>query len=355
MKYSILMVAICSSIAACIPDRDPSSDSRQTTQRSLAQAEIPAGTPESEKAMQKYSSLSYGKDLAPLDKYLTEHPELVNRTYLVPQEGNTILHLAAEQGNARVVAMLMSHGADPTLPNAFADNTTPFTVAAKRGRVETVKEFLRLGVDVNLQNPASETRSQSVPMSALDYASWCGRSEIVRLLLENGAKLDSNPVGKSYPALHHAMQGHVETIQFTGTGLPPCPALDNSEVIELLLAHGASLSNYNFNDDQALHVAIKGNASFTVKYLLEHHREKFDVNVPGRYGFTPLNMAAMHTSGHKSGRPYETTDMIVKLLLEYGAIKDKKSEPTGDGIPKTSYEYAVENNAGPKVIELLKP
>ena len=309
--------------------------------------------------MQKFSTLTYGKDLAPLDKYLTEHPELVNRTYIVKREGNTILHIAAGQGNTRVIELLLSHGADPTLPNALADNTTPFTVAAKDGHVKTVKEFLRLGVDVNWQSPASETTSQSVPMSALDHASWCGRSEIVRLLLENGAKLDSNSVGKSYPALHHAMQGHVETIQFTGTGLPPCPALDNSEVIELLLAHGASLSNYNFNDDQALHVAIKRNASFTVKYLLEHHREKFDVNIPGRYGFTPLNLAAMHVSGHKknprSDLADEPAEMIVKLLLEHGAIKDKRSEPTGDGIPKTSYEYAVQSKADAKVIELLKP
>ncbi len=87
----------------------------------------------------------------------------------------------------------------------------------------------------------------------------------------------------------------------------------------------------------------------------EHHRKEFDIDVPGRYGMTPLNMAATHTDGHKSGLPYETTDMIVKLLLEYGAIKDKRSEPTDDGAPKTSYEYAVDRNAGPKVIELLKP
>jgi ankyrin repeat protein len=328
----------------------------------VAMAEIPDETPESMQAMQRFSQLAQGKDLVALDKYLTAHPELVNRSYryITEEPGFTILFLVAHHGQKQSIETLLSHGADPTIPCSSYDNMTPFTYAAQSGELDVVKEFIRLGVDIDHPNPASASRESGLPMSALDHACYKGRYKVVRTLLENKAKLDTNHEGKSYPALHYAMSGYAAALQFEKSS-DECKvgSRDNSEVIDLLLEHGANLATYNYKGDQALHIAIQSDAEFTVKYLLEHHREKFDIDIPGQYGYTPLQLAATSAIPieKRFKRPWgeQPAEMIVKLLLDHGADKTKVAPAKNGHPPRTPYDFAVENEADPEVLKLLKP
>lgn len=359
IKIAISSVGTCTALLACLGDTVARSDNPdRPSASSKKETEIAAGTPESEKAMRTFSSLSFLPDLKPLDEFLIQHPELINRSAFHNLEGQTVLFTAASQNRVEVVELLLSHKADWTLPCPLSGNRTPFSEAARQGHLDTVKVFVRHGVDINHQNPAAS--ENHVPMSALDQACEHGRLEVAKFLIEKGAKLDSNPFEARFPAIHHAMRGSVTLTRLSGPGLPPLPPLDNSEIVELLLSHGADLATYNLHGDQALHVAIKGPAPHTVKYLLEKHRQELEIDCRGQNGWTPLMMAAMNARASKvrprSDLPSLPTEFVVKLLLDHGADKAILTEPNDRGLRgKTAYDFAVQFKAAPTVLDLLKP
>ncbi|MCC7124524.1 MAG: ankyrin repeat domain-containing protein, partial [Acidobacteria bacterium] len=90
----------------------------------------------------------------------------------------TPLFLAARQGKAAVLPVLVKAGADPK--QATGTGTTPLMVAAASGSVETVQALIDAGVDVN----ATENVRG---LNALMFAASANRAEVIRLLAKNGA------------------------------------------------------------------------------------------------------------------------------------------------------------------------
>ena len=110
------------------------------------------------------------------------------------QNGATPLLMAAKGADAEMMRLLAAHGADPTLTNRMG--TTPLMAAAgvemfnpneDSGTVEeafeAVKVALELGADVNQANKAGDT--------PLHGAAWRAANDIVQLLVDRGARLDS--------------------------------------------------------------------------------------------------------------------------------------------------------------------
>lgn len=92
----------------------------------------------------------------------------------------TVLHWAAEKGNAEIIRLLIERGADVNAPDRA--KLTPLHMAAGIGALETVRHLLKAGADPNVR-----ARDQQTP---LHNACRGGNLEIAQALLAAGARLE---------------------------------------------------------------------------------------------------------------------------------------------------------------------
>src|SRR6185436_10714190 len=105
---------------------------------------------------------------------------------------------ASQSGDTALMRLLLAHGADPKITTDFGD--TALTAAAGIGwvegvtyehsvseNVEAVRMLLDLGLDPNSANQDGRT--------PLMGAALKGRNDVVRLLVDHGAKLDTRDRG----------------------------------------------------------------------------------------------------------------------------------------------------------------
>ena len=119
----------------------------------------------------------------------------------------TPLFLAARQGKAAAIPVLVKAGADPK--QATATGTTPLMVAAASGSIAAVAALLDAGVDVNA--------TESVRgLTALMFAASANRPEVIELLASRGADVKATTRVVDLSALTRGGLG------FNG-GNPPVP------------------------------------------------------------------------------------------------------------------------------------
>ncbi|KAG5982843.1 hypothetical protein E4U55_001250 [Claviceps digitariae] len=154
--------------------------------------------------------------------------------------------------------------------------------AARNGHKACVDLLLALpGVDINVRNDEG--------LTAVDAASRNGHLDVVKSFLVADADLRASTHGKS--TLHFAARfGH-------------------TEIVTLLLAHGADVSKLSDHGYTPLRCAALEGHHDIVKLLLEHGANVHAT--ASEDSFTPLHLAAL--SGH---------DRVVKLLLDHGALTD---------------------------------
>ncbi|HEU4617260.1 MAG TPA: ankyrin repeat domain-containing protein [Gammaproteobacteria bacterium] len=115
------------------------------------------------------------------------------------EEGATPFLRAAQSGDLVLMKLLVEHGANPNIPTDY--NVTPLMVASGIGWVEgvtyewspkqtleTVKYLVDLGADVNAQDTLDGR-------TALMGAAHKGRSDVVQLLVDHGADLSTHDIG----------------------------------------------------------------------------------------------------------------------------------------------------------------
>lgn len=90
----------------------------------------------------------------------------------------TALHAAACEGHAECCRLLLEHGANPNARNFVG--MTPLYVAALEGAADCCQVLLEHGADVNAKDDDGET--------ALDLATENGDSACCRVLLAHGTK-----------------------------------------------------------------------------------------------------------------------------------------------------------------------
>ncbi|WP_242155370.1 ankyrin repeat domain-containing protein [Aestuariivivens sediminis] len=88
-------------------------------------------------------------------------------------------------------------------PSTVVYKVNPFCVSIAKGDIETVKKLINLGADVN---------AKSNGMTPAMYAAKFNRTEILRLLIDSGAKLkvksDKGMTALKYAEIHKAKEAH---------------------------------------------------------------------------------------------------------------------------------------------------
>lgn len=229
-------------------------------------------------------------------RLLLEHGAPVNAT---TPEGVSALTKAVQAGNPDCVKELLKAGADPLIKNKNTDDTL-LHAAARVGFAEGVQLLCEAGVPVNSLNSSGE--------SPLLLATDRGSVSCVGVLLRNGA--DVNLVGENVksPILLAIERG-------------------NEAIVKQLLASGAEFGPTNEKKAGLLHYAAQHADDETdmLELLLQHGA---DLHATDADGLTPLFYAA------RSADP-----KVVKWLIQRGAKTDTL---TANG--STLMYYAAQNN-----------
>eukprot|EP00118_Oscarella_pearsei_P001695 m.8179 g.8179 ORF g.8179 m.8179 type:complete len:255 (+) comp20397_c0_seq2:122-886(+) len=183
--------------------------------------------------------------------------------------------------------------------------------AARDGAIDVVRSFLA----------KTGNRERSKLGTALLSAAFHGRTDIAKLLIEEGADVSySDAEGSQCPLCLAAFGGHVEICKILveagawmdwqkpdgGTALISAAFKGNVDVAEVLLQAGAFVNLATNEKRTPLHFACYDGAVELVGLLLRYGA---DVNVIEiQNGFSPIHTAC-----------YRGFPRAVQLLLEYGA------------------------------------
>ena len=249
--------------------------------------------PEGKLLLHRAANLGYEGML----QFLLQGGALVNAT----AEGETALHLAAEEGQNEVMRMLLGKGA--SLEVKDRDGLTPLSRAARSGLMSTINAMM-------FYNPKLDSRDHC-GQSALVLAAQRGYLAVVKRLLQE--KIDINAAAAKYngrTALQAAAGGgHLAVVERLlqekadvnaaaagrdgRTALQAAAGGGHLAVVERLLQEKADVNaaSAEYNGRTTLQAAAEGGHLVVVERLLQ---KKADVNaVAARYnGRTALQAAA---------------------------------------------------------------
>jgi len=134
--------------------------------------------------------------------------------------------------------------------------------AASGGHVDRATELLESGADVNVR----QAKFQGTP---LQYAASWGRVEVVRVLLDNQAKIDATDIYGRTPLMWAAMKGKTKTAS-------------------LLLDRGANVNAGTKSAWTPLHYAVDEKHAETAQLLIDHGA---DVAARNSLGKTPRELS----------------------------------------------------------------
>eukprot|EP00118_Oscarella_pearsei_P003104 m.12968 g.12968 ORF g.12968 m.12968 type:complete len:2147 (+) comp24414_c0_seq2:49-6489(+) len=193
-----------------------------------------------------------------------------NVNAITEETQETPLSLCCCGGLVEVATFLLDHGADIEL-----GASTPIMEAAQEGHYDLVKMLLERGAKADAVANNGDT--------ALIFCCSNGHTEVAELLLDAGANLEHKAEGGRTPLMKAARAGHLQTVQFLisrGAGvnmktsnndhtvLSLACAGGHLPIVELLLAHGADASHILKDSSTMLIEASKGGHSQVASLLL---------------------------------------------------------------------------------------
>ncbi|MBN2444343.1 MAG: ankyrin repeat domain-containing protein [Spirochaetales bacterium] len=210
---------------------------------------------------------------------------------------------ACQGGLLWFIEDLMEQGVDINKPDARGD--TPLHKAATGTNTLSVAQFL---IDKGASINAKVSSGSDEGATPLHRAARSGNLQVARLLVENGADINSDAHFLGTPLIHAAANNQEKMIIFLVT-----------EGADISTKIGRCISSdelvFSYEDKTILFWAIKQNRITIIKKLISRGA---DVSAIDHEGKTPLHYAA------QSGR-----NKIIPLLMEAGSLVDAKDNDKG--------------------------
>ena len=281
--------------------------------------------------------------------------------------GATPLLLAALNGNAAMIEMLLEHGADS---NARLTKTgdTVLMLAARTGVPASVQVLLNHGADIN----ARENWGQS---SALMWAVSEGHTKVVNILISAGAEVNVRTAfmprntgrGLQFEGLPPQIRSSEEMIPAMHASGEMTPLLFAAregylENARLLIAAGADINARTADGKDGLGLAIYNGNYELASFLVDNGG---NVNQADARGFTPLFWAVDRRNMETAPNfPWTVTDdplPLIEKLLDAGAdpnhiINDTPQALMREGAPRIVFATSLMRAAfsgDPELVQLL--
>lgn len=158
------------------------------------------------------------------------------------QDGDTPLHIAAQEGHVEVAYWLLMEGANCSAVNQFGD--TPLHFAARWGHAEVARLLIKGGASLRAKN--------GMGWVPLHHAAAYSASEVATLLLDSGAEVAPMDMWGRCP-IHFAASN------------------DDFDIVSVLLKHGAHVDSLTVEGDTPLMYAA-GYGHFDTVELLVRRR-----------------------------------------------------------------------------------
>lgn len=238
--------------------------------------------------------------------------------------GRTALHVAAENGELRVVKLLVSKGID--INSRDEAHGTPLMSAVYGRDLNTVEYLIGKGADVNAKSGLCNT--------SLHFAADSGELDIVKCLIGEGANVNAKNRDYRTP-LHFAIySGESDIVKYLVSEGADVNVKDKDgrtllhiaaesgelEIMKCLISKGVDIDVKSRCNNTPLHVAAYSGKLSAVKYLIS---KGADINAKNKYDSTPLHSAA--ENGNID---------IVEYLVKKGAdVKAKNKGAFFSGTP----------------------
>ncbi|MFU0825310.1 ankyrin repeat domain-containing protein [Clostridium sp.] len=194
-------------------------------------------------------------------------------------------------------------------------NDSPLTKASFEGNINIIKILLDNGASMNTSKYSWR------PLEAALMRYYPNKLEVVKLLIEHGADVNLKNFDGDAPILIET-----EKVLREKNGIKnKDEELINYQVFMLLVEQGADIYVEDVSGRNVLFNVAFSDNSLIAKYLINN--EKFNINKQDVMGWTPLIYAIKYNS-------YD----VAKILIEAGADKDIK-----DKEGKTAIDYAKES------------